>query len=160
MASPTLIPTASFSTAKATLSDLVGEAVHRHLPVLIDRHRGKERVVMMDVDSVLSLLRDLGVGFETRVSVSDGEFVAVLPELRIVAGGASFEEAIDDLTDAVEQYAEDFFSRLDFYRETDRWEHAPLLLLFALTPDAERRELLIGGPKASAEAGEAVTRAA
>lgn len=99
---------------------------------------------MMDVDSVLSLLRDLGVRFEPRVSVSEGEFVAVLPELQIVAGGPSFEEAMADLVDAVEAYADDFFSRLDFYRETDRWEHAPLLLLFALTPESERGELLVG----------------
>jgi hypothetical protein len=43
----------------------------------------------------------------------------------------------------VRLYAADYFERAAFYAATDRAEHAPWLLRFALTPAAEQRDLLI-----------------
>ncbi len=40
-------------------------------------------------------------------------------------------------------YADQFFSRLGFYMQTDRAAHMPWLLRIALTPPRERTELLM-----------------
>jgi len=84
------------------------------------------------------------------VSLSDGEFVVRLPQLHLVAGGESYEDAIAELVELTEEYAEDFLERWEFYRHTDRRQHAPWLLRFALTPPSERRDLLT---RAAAGAG-------
>ena len=44
-------------------------------------------------------------------------------------------------------YAERYFERLSFYAQTDRAEQMPWLLRLILTPEAERRALLIGAPE-------------
>jgi hypothetical protein len=59
------------------------------------------------------------------VSVSKGEFVLRQPELGLIAGGASFEEAAQALEELTLAYAEQFFDRLGFYMQTDRVEHMP-----------------------------------
>ncbi len=136
----------SFSEAKARLSDVMSEVVRDHAPTLIERHNGKEAMLLLDAELLESLLE--GFGFSTKASVSDGEFVLRQPELRLIAGGESFEEAVEDLDEQALAYAARFFERCDFYRQTDRAEHLPYLLRLLLAEPDERRAMLIPTPEA------------
>lgn len=129
----------AFARAKARLSDLMDQAVHGHRLQLIDRHRGKEQAVLVSVEDLGLLLE--GFAFQPRVSVSGGEFVVRLPELDLVAGGASYEDALDELEELVGLRTEDFLDRLDFYMQTDRRGQLGYLLKFALAAPDERRAL-------------------
>lgn len=68
-------------------------------------------------------------------------------ELGLVAGGDTFEQAAAELEDLAVAYAERYFERLSFYAQTDRAKQMPWLLRLILTPEAERRALLIGVPE-------------
>jgi predicted RNase H-like HicB family nuclease len=137
---PNLLTAEPFAQAKARLSELMSQAVHHHQPVLIDRHRGRERALLVGAEDVAALLESFR--FEPVVGLSDGEFVVRLPQINLIAGGESYEDAIAELVELIEEYAEDFLERWEFYRHTNRWQHAPWLLRFALTPPTERRDLL------------------
>jgi prevent-host-death family protein len=140
----------AFAQAKARLSELMDQAVHGHRLQLIDRHRGKEQAVLVSVEDLGMLLE--GFAFHPRVSVSEGEFVVRLPELNLIAGGASYEDALEELEELVGLYAEDFFDRLDFYLQTDRRGQLGHLLRFALSAPGERRALFSpAAPSAEAQ---------
>ena len=130
----------AFAQAKARLSDLMDQAVHGHRVQLIDRHRGKEQAVLVSVADMGTLLE--GFEFHPRVSVSEGEFVIRLPELNLIAGGDSYESALEELVELAEAHARNFLDRLDFYMQTDRRAQLGWLLKIALTPPDQRRSLL------------------
>lgn len=79
-----------------------------------------------------------GFEFHPRVSVSDGEFVIRLPELNLIAGGTSYEDALGELVELAERQARGFFDRLDYYMQTDRRGQLGWLLKLALTASDER----------------------
>ncbi len=122
------------------------QAIHDHRLQVIDRHRGKERAVLVSVDDLGLLLE--GFEFNPQVSVSSGEFVIRLPELNLIAGGASYEAAIDELVELAEQQAQDFLDRLDYYMQTDRRTQLGWLLKLALAAPDERRSLFVSPPAA------------
>lgn len=136
-----VLPSTAFAQAKARFSELMDQAVHEHRVQLIDRHRGKEQAVLVSLADLGTLLE--GLEFHPRVSAADGEFVIRLPELKQVAGGATLDEALDELVELVEVQAQDFLDRLDFYLQTDRRGELPWVLKFAITGPAERRALFV-----------------
>ena len=85
--------------------------------------------------------------FDPQTSFEDGEWTIFSPELNLVAGGETFDAALDELVELAEDYAQDFFARNDFYNQTDRAEHLPWLLRLALTEPAERRKLFVEPPE-------------
>jgi hypothetical protein len=139
------LPTRGLSEAKATLSDVMSGVVHRHQPMVIERHGGKEAMLLLGLSDVQPLLDHFR--FNTRSSVSEGEFVLRQPELNLVAGGETFEQAASELEELAVAYAERYFERLGFYAQTDRVEQMPWLLRLILTPEADRRALLVGAPE-------------
>jgi prevent-host-death family protein len=147
-ATPVLAP-AAFAQAKAKFSELMDQAVHEHRVQLIDRHKGKEQAVLVSVADMGTLLE--GFEFHPRVSVSEGEFVIRLPELGLIAGGASYEAALDELVQLAEAQAQDYLDRFDFYMQTDRRGQLGWLLKFALAPSEERHSLF-SPPAPAAEA--------
>jgi hypothetical protein len=136
------LPTRGLSEAKAALSDVMSGVVHDHQPTVIERHGGKEAMLLLGLSDMGPLLDHFS--FHTLSSVSDGEFVLRLQELGLVAGGDTFEQAAAELEDLAVTYAERYFERLHFYAQTDRAEQMPWLLRLILTPEADRRALLIG----------------
>lgn len=132
---------AAFAQAKAKLSDLMDQAVHDHRMQLIDRHKGKEQAMLVSAADLGMLLE--GFEFHPRVSVSEGEFVIRLSELNQISGGDSFEAAVEELVELVEDQARDFFDRLDFYMHTDRRGQLAWLLKFALTDPDQRAALFV-----------------
>lgn len=153
--SATAIRCSPFAEAKTHLSEVMTDVVHRHHPQVIGRHGGREQMLLMGLDDLGAMLESFR--FDPRVSVSDGEFVVRLPELNLVAGGATYEEAIQELVGLVEDYSEEFLPRLDFYTQTDRRRHLPWILRFALTPENSRAALFAEPPR---DAGELATAAA
>ena len=139
-----------FSEAKARLSELMTSVVHDHHLHLIDRHGGKERMVLVSADDFSALVSTFR--FAPAVSFSEGEFVMQLPELGLISGGETFDEAVDEMVALVQSYAALFFSRLEFYRHTDKARHLPWLARFALTPAEQRRDILLERPDSAADA--------
>jgi hypothetical protein len=148
MTTAQLVATHSFSQAKAHLSDVMSEVVRQHHPTVIERNHGKEMMLLLPMDDLQQLLGSFN--FSTLASVSDGEFVLRLPELNLIAGGETFEDAVDELESLAVAYAQQFFSRPDFYMQTDRAVHMPYLLRLAVTPPEERRALLVPAPEPAA----------
>jgi hypothetical protein len=129
-----------FSRAKASLSELMTEVVHKHSPRVVSRHRGKEEMVLVGSDDLASFLDSFR--FDTLVTIAEGEVTAELSELGVLGFGETLEEAMEDLVEELRVYARDFFERASFYAETDRAGHAPWLLRFALTNPDRQLELL------------------
>jgi hypothetical protein len=82
----------------------------------------------------------------TKASISDGEYVLRLPELGLVAGGATFDDAVTELEALAVDYSQGLLDRYDFYRQTDRAEQFPYALRLLLADPAERRALLVTQP--------------
>jgi hypothetical protein len=145
MATVASLPTRGLSEAKAALSEVMSGVVHDHQPMVIERHGGKEAMLLLGLSDIGPVLDHFS--FHTLSSVSDGEFVLRQEELGLVAGGETFEQAAAELEDLAVTYAERYFERLHFYAQTDRAEQMPWLLRLILTPEADRRALLIGTPE-------------
>jgi Antitoxin of toxin-antitoxin, RelE / RelB, TA system len=124
--------------------------VHRHQPMVIERHGGKEAMLLLGLSDMHPLLDHFR--FDTRASVSEGEFVLRQSELNLVAGGETFEQAASELEELAVAYAESYFERLGFYAQTDRVVQMPWLLRLILTPEEDRRALLIGTPERPSKA--------
>jgi hypothetical protein len=103
--------------------------------------------VLVSADDLGMLLE--GFEFHPRVSVSEGEFVIRLPELNLIAGGATYEDALSELVELAEQQAQNFLDRLDYYMQTDRRGQLGWLLKLALAAPGERRSLLSSAPSVS-----------
>lgn len=136
-----------FNEAKGNLSSFMSDVVRRHSLRLLERGRAdREELVAVSTEDLLRGLT--GCRLDARVSFDEGDSViARLPEFGLVVSGKDFDAAIDALHDELLDYCDDFFTDFDFYRHTDRVTHFPSLLRFALTPDDQRRGLLLEEPK-------------
>ena len=134
------LPLIDFSRAKSVLSDIMTRVVHEHRPSVVSRHRGKERMVLLRTDDLVRYLDSFR--FELELVEDGGEVTAVLPRLGLLGFGATRGDAIDDLLVELRLYAADYFERQSLYDATDRAEHAPWLLRFALVVPADQRALL------------------
>jgi len=134
------LPLIDFSRAKSVLSDVMTRVVHEHRPSVVSRHRGKERMVLLRTDDLVRYLDSFR--FELELVEDGGEVTAVLPRLGLLGFGATRGDAIDDLLVELRLYAADYFERQSLYDATDRAEHAPWLLRFALVLPADQRALL------------------
>lgn len=121
--------------------------VHDHQPTIIERHGGKEAMLLLGLADMEPLLDHFA--FHTLASASEGEFVLRQQELSLIAGGETFEQAASELEQLAVAYAERYFERLSFYAQTDRAEQMPWLLRLILTPETDRRGLLVGAPEQS-----------
>lgn len=135
----------AFSEAKATLSAVVDNAVRGHEPVLIERNRGKESVLVVSSEDLSAALREpYSSMFETEVFIADGTYAVALESFGLQGTGASLDEAISDLVDAVSEYSVRYFRDLAFYRRTpNRSQHYLPLLLFRAADGRGRRALLL-----------------
>lgn len=72
------------------------------------------------------------------------QYVAACPELDLAAAGDREEEAVEDLVEAIKEYAEDYLERLDLFAGSpNRGAHLPLILSIAsCASKADIRRLL------------------
>lgn len=147
-----IIPSFAFSPAKANLSSLVTSVVHDHAPRMIERHRGREAALLLNPDDLRALLEAHPI--RTNASVEAGEFTVAVPDWGVAGFGDTFDAATDDLLEQMRSYATDYLGRLAFYLATNRREHAPAVMRFALTPDEEQRQLLLDDARRTSPAAE------
>ena len=133
------LPLLDFSRAKGALSDVMTRVVHEHRPSVVSRHRGKEQMLLVRSDDLARYLS--GFRFQLEVETKGAEVTTALPQLGVLGFGTTLDEALEDLLVELRAYARDYFERASFYAATDRAEHAPWLLRFALTPPDEQRAL-------------------
>ncbi len=126
----------------------MSQVVYGHRPTLIDRHRGKEAMLLLGTEQARSLLS--GFRFDTQTRFEDGEWTLFSPELKLVATAESFDSALDELVELSGHYAADFFERWAFYRETDRANQFGWLLRLAVTDADKRRDLFTEPPVSAA----------
>ncbi|MGH7639880.1 MAG: hypothetical protein ACREOL_03060 [Candidatus Dormibacteria bacterium] len=130
-----------FTRAKAGLSEVMTEVVHRQHPKIICRNGGRDRALLIGEEAAEQVLASFR--FDPQVIV-DGEEVTIrLAILGLMGGGATIEEALVDLTAELDAYADRFLDDFPFYRRTQRADHLGYLLRFKMTPTDRRAALLL-----------------
>jgi hypothetical protein len=147
MPDATALPEMDFSRAKAQLSAVMDDVVHKHQPQLIQR-KGREAMLLVRPDDLARWLGSFCL--DVRLVLDEGEVTAEAPGLGVLGFGESSETALEDLVCELRAYARRFFERSEFYRETDRAKHFPALLRFALTPPDKQLELIHSDIEAAA----------
>lgn len=147
-----IIQSTAFSPAKANLSELVTSVVHDHALRMIERHRGRESALMLNPDDLRAVLESHPV--HSVASVEAGEFIVAVPDWGVAGFGRTFEGAVYDLLEQMRSYAQDYLAKLSFYLETNRREHAPAVIRFALTAEEGQRDLVLGDSVRAGRASE------
>lgn len=142
-----------FSVAKSGLSGLVDRVVRQHSPVVVERHHGKEAVLVIDREDLANALGKQH-GFSTQVFIDGGEYAVGLDGFGLHGTGSTLDGALDDLLGVLREYASEYFQRLEFYRYTPNraWHYLPLVRFRATAPDMQRALLLESSPEQVAAA--------
>lgn len=99
---------ASFTEARSQLRQLLDSASAGRVTTL---QRDKQRFAVVDAAQFLTRLMRLRPAGAVVVAEGGG-WAALLPGLPVAGDGESFDAAIDDLIDALREYAEDWNDRL------------------------------------------------
>lgn len=102
--------------------------------------RDADRFVVVDAEQLLSTLMRLRAA-GTVVVAEGGGWSAVLPGLPVHGDGPTFEEAVDDLIEALREYADDWNARL--LNAPNHREHWPVVELVQLADDDQLRAWLL-----------------
>src|SRR5258708_3431930 len=97
-------------------------------------------MILLSAEDLVNTLRHYR--FESEVIFSEGEVTAQLPSLGLLGFGTTLDEALADLLTELRAYTYRFFDESSLYMHSNRREHWPWLLRFALTPPDEQARLL------------------
>ncbi len=128
----------SFTEARSKLRSVLDAA---HEGVVTTVVRDKERFVVLTADARSAELRRL-LPADAVVVAEGGGWAAFLPGVPVHGDAESFDGAIDDLIDALREYAEDWNERL--HAAPNHAGHRSLVELVELSDDDQLREWLIG----------------
>lgn len=127
----------SYGEARAHLKDVL-DAAARGQPVVV--HRDRDIAAVVDAERLRSAL--MRIQAPAQVVGEAGGWSVFLPGVPVAADGATLNEAVDEMVDALRQYAEDW---------EDHLRHAPnhrenwtLVQLIGLSDDRRLREWLVG----------------
>jgi hypothetical protein len=155
MSDPDALESVNFSKAKSGLSVVMDDVVHARQPRLVQRHGGRESMLLVRPDDLIRSLEQFRLAFT--VTIEPGEVTVAVPEFGVLGFGDDLDSAMKDLVAELRAYSRRFFERSAFYLETDRASHYPKLLRFALTHPDEQLDLLYqdadvaaGAPKQAA----------
>jgi predicted RNase H-like HicB family nuclease len=128
----------SYTDARAHLKDLLDAAERGRVATV---RRDARRTAVVDVERLRSSLASLSPS-RAQVVAEAGGWSVFIPGLPVAADGATFDEAIVEMTDALREYAEDWQERLlDAPNHRNNWV---LVQLISLSNDAQLREWLVG----------------
>lgn len=130
-----------FTRAKAGLSEVMTEVVHRQHPKIIDRNGGRDRALLIGEEAIEEAFADHR--FDAQVMVDDEEVTVRLADFGLMGCGETIDEALADLTSELDAYADRFLGDYPFYRHTQRAHHLGYLLRFKMTPPGRRAALLL-----------------
>lgn len=128
----------SYTEARAHLKDLLDAAGQGMVATV---RRDDERAAVVDAERLRYALARLCPS-NAEVVGENGGWSVFLPGLPIAADGATFDEAIDEMTDALREYAEDWQDRLRL--AANHRENWGLVQLIGLSDDAQLRDWLLG----------------
>jgi predicted RNase H-like HicB family nuclease len=128
----------SYTEARTHLKDLLDAAGQGRLATV---RRDASTAVVLDAERLRSLLVAVTPS-RTQVVAEAGGWSAFIPGLPVAADGATFDEAVDELVEALREYAADWQDRLrDVANHRDNW---PVAALVGLSDDRQLREWLVG----------------
>jgi len=128
----------SYTDARAHLKDLL-DAAERGRVATVRRDAGRTAVV--DVERLRAVLAAL-ITPRTQVVAEAGGWSVFIPGLPVAADGATFEEAVIEMVEALREYAEDWQERLlDAPNHRDNWG---LVQLISLSTDPQLQDWLVG----------------
>jgi predicted RNase H-like HicB family nuclease len=128
----------SYTEARAHFKDLLDAAERGRVATV---RRDSVRTVVVDVERLRHFLASI-VPSRAQVVPEDGAWSVFIPELPVAADGATFDEAISEMIDALREYAEDWQQRLlDAPNHRDNWG---LVQLISFSDDDQLREWLVG----------------
>jgi prevent-host-death family protein len=131
----------SYTEARAHLKEVLDAAEDGQL-VTVRRDASKAAVI--DAERLRHFLAAC-VPSSAQVVHEGGGWSAFIPGLPVAADGATFEEAIDELVDAIREYAEDWHDRLQHApNHRDNWG---VVQLVGLSDDSQLRTWLRGSAR-------------
>ena len=84
---------------------------------------------------------------ELEFDLETHQYVAACPELDLATAGDREEEAVEDLVEAMEEYAQDYLERLDLFASSpNRGAHFPLILSIAMCASKSDIRRLLTAP--------------
>jgi len=134
------VPTIDFSPAKSQLSDVMTQVFHGHQPRIVSRHHGKEQMLLVRPDDLVTMLGDHRI--DVQAVYDQDEVTLRVPNMGVLGSGETLDEAIDDLLNELRAYATRFFREPARFLATSRGAHAAALLRFALAAEDEQRRML------------------
>lgn len=144
MALEPAIETHPFTRAKATLSQIMSQVVYTHEPQAIDRHDGKEQVFIVPSSLILGLAGD--VRLNATASVVEREFIVQIPELGVIGGGDTLDDAIDDVLDAARAFAQVYLHNYRYHFESHDLAQLGLVTTVAFSDEDVLRKMLLSEP--------------
>lgn len=131
----------SYSDARAHLKDLLDAAERGRVATV---RRDAASAAVLDVARLRHFLATV-VPSRAQVVPEAGGWSVFIPGLPVAADGATFDEAVDEMVQALREYAEDWQDRLlDAPNHRDNWG---LVQLISLSDDGQLREWLAGSPR-------------
>ncbi|MFG2023287.1 prevent-host-death protein [Streptomyces sp. NPDC048825] len=131
----------SYTQARAHLKDLL-DAADEGRGATVRRNSGRAAVV--DVERLRRHL-SLGCPSKAEVVAEAAGWSVFLPGLPLAADGGTFDEAMEEMVQALREYAKDWQDRLR--TAPNHEENWGLVQLIALSDDAELRDWLVGAAR-------------
>lgn len=131
----------SYTDARAHLKDLLDAAEQGRVATV---RRDSSTTAVVDVKRLRHFLASI-VPSRAQVVPEAGGWSVFIPGLPVAADGASFDEAITEMIDALREYAEDWQQRLlDAPNHRDNWG---LVQLISFSDDEQLRDWLVGAAR-------------
>jgi predicted RNase H-like HicB family nuclease len=131
----------SYTAARAHLKDLLDAAEKGQVATV---RRDSATTAVVDVKRLRHFLASI-VPSRAEVVPEAGGWSVFIPGLPVAAEGASFDEAIDEMIDALREYAQDWQERLlDAPNHRDNWA---LVQLISFSSDGQLRDWLVGAAR-------------
>jgi hypothetical protein len=128
----------SYTDARTHLKHLLDAAAQGRVATV---RRDSTTTVIVDAERLRHFLVSV-VPSRAQVVPEAGGWSVFIPGLPVSADGASFDEAIDEMVDALREYAEDWQERLlSTPNHRDNWA---LVQLISVSDDDQLRDWLVG----------------
>ena len=131
----------SYTDARAHFKDLLDAAERGRVATV---RRDSNTAAIVDVARLRHFLLSI-VPSNAQVVPEAGGWSVFIPGLPVAADGASFDDAIDEMIDALREYAEDWQDHLlDAPNHRDNWG---LVQLISLSDDEQLHDWLVGNAR-------------
>ncbi|MFI1186553.1 prevent-host-death protein [Streptomyces californicus] len=128
----------SYTEARTHFKDLLDAAGEGRVATV---RRDSGRAAVVDVDRLRHYL-SLVCAAKAQAVAESGGWSIFIPGIPVAADGATFDEAINEMVDALREYAEDWQDRLR--TAPNHQDHWGLVQLIALSDDQQLTDWLVG----------------